>query len=128
MDYQIVNQNHETDIISSALIYMDTMNVNKTPLSQNTSSGPILAGSNDRLRLTSEDGNKLAYYEKATLELRNDVLEYIVDKYPPIQESFEPGKNVFLSYFSEYKKNNNLFRAHCNYRNEGPWHDWVMIR
>ena len=59
---------------------------------------------------------------------KNDVLQYIVDDYSPIQESFEPGKNVFLSYFSEYKINNNLFRAHCNYRSEGPWYDWVMIR
>ena len=80
------------------------MNINQTQLSQNTATGPILAGSNDRLRLTSEDGNKVEYYEKATLELRNDVLEYIIDNYSPIQESFEPGKNVFLSYFSEYKK------------------------
>jgi hypothetical protein len=29
---------------------------------------------------------------------------------------------------SEYKRGNNLFRAHCNYRNNGPWYDWVMIR
>ena len=107
---------------------METVNVNQTIISQNTVTGPISAGSNDRLRLTSEDGNKLAYYEKATLELRNDVLEYIVDTYSPIQESFESGKNVFLSYFSEYKKNNDLFRAHCNYRSEGPWYDWVMMR
>ena len=67
-----------------------------------------MAGSNDRLRLTIEDGNKVAYYEKANLELRNDLLEYIIDYYPPIQESLNPGKNVFLSYFSEYKKNNDL--------------------
>ena len=64
MDYQIANQSHETDIISSALNYMVTVNVEQTIISQNTSSGPILAGSNDRLRLTSEDGNKLAYYKK----------------------------------------------------------------
>ena len=97
------------------------MNVNQSPLSQNTSSGLILAGSKNRLKLTSEDGNKVAYYEKATLELRKDVLQYIVDNYLPIQESFKSGKIVFLSYFSAYKKNNDLFRAHCNYRNEGPW-------
>ena len=55
-------------------------------------------------------------------------MQCIIDKYPPIQESFESGKNVFLSYYSEYKKNNGLFRAHFNYRSEGPWYDWVMIR
>ena len=64
MDYQIAIQNHETDIISSALNYMETVNINQTLLSQQSATGTILAGSNDRLRLTSEDGNKLAYYEK----------------------------------------------------------------
>ena len=107
---------------------MDTVNINQTIISQQSATSPILAGSNDRLRLTSEEGNKVAYYEKANLELRNDVLEYIIDNYPPIQESFEPGKNVFVSYFFEHKKNNDLFRAHCNHRSEGPWYDWVMIR
>ena len=68
--------------MSSALNYMDTVNINQTIISQNTLSGPILAGSNDRLRLTSEDGNKLAYYEKVTLELRNDVLEYMMITHP----------------------------------------------
>jgi hypothetical protein len=29
---------------------------------------------------------------------------------------------------SEYKRRNNLFRAHRNYHNNGPWYDWVMIR
>ena len=48
---------------------MDTVNINQTPVSQNTQSGPILAGSNDRLRLTIEDGNKVVYY-KTTLELK----------------------------------------------------------
>ena len=70
---------------------MDTGNINQTPLSQHTITGPILAGSNNKLRLTIEDGNKVAYYEKSILELSNDVLQYIVDSYSPIQESFESG-------------------------------------
>ena len=64
MDYEIARQNHETDIISSALNYMNTVNINQTPLFQQSVTDPILAGSNDRLRLTIEDGNKVAYYEK----------------------------------------------------------------
>ena len=99
MDYQIANQNHETGIISCALNYMNTLNINQTPLSQHTATGPILAGSNDRLRLTSEDGNKLAYCEKGTLELRNDVLEYIVDAYSPIQEALSQGKYFLIILF-----------------------------
>ena len=86
------------------LIYKNTLNVNQTLLSQHTATGPILAGSNDRLRLTSEDGNKVAYYKKATLELRNDVLEYLINNYSPIQESFESGKNVSYHTFMNTRK------------------------
>ena len=30
--------------------------------------------------------------------------------------------------FLNTRNNNNLFRAHCNNRGQGPWYDWVMIR
>ena len=45
-----------------------------------------------------EDGNKVAYYEKTTLELRNNVLQYIGGAYSPIQERFESGK--MFSYYT----------------------------
>ena len=63
-----------------------------------------MAGFNNRLRLTIEDGSKVDYYEKVTLELRNDVLQYIVDIYSSIQERFESGKNVFYHTFLNTRK------------------------
>jgi hypothetical protein len=35
---------------------------------------------------------------------------------------------VSVNFYSEYKRNEQLFRCHPNYRSEGPWHDWVMVR
>ena len=44
---------------------MNIVNINQTLLSQHISTGPILAGSNDSLKLTIENGNKVAYYKKS---------------------------------------------------------------
>jgi hypothetical protein len=33
-----------------------------------------------------------------------------------------------LQITSEYKRGNETFRAHRNYRNNGPWYAWVMFR
>ena len=33
-----------------------------------------------------------------------------------------------LHISSEYKRGNDIFRAHRNYRHNGPWYDWVMFR
>jgi hypothetical protein len=33
-----------------------------------------------------------------------------------------------LQITSEYKHGNETFRAHRNYRDVGPWYDWVMFR
>jgi hypothetical protein len=30
--------------------------------------------------------------------------------------------------FTEYIRNGEIFRAHGNYRDNGAWHDWVMLR
>jgi hypothetical protein len=30
--------------------------------------------------------------------------------------------------FTEYKKDNNVFRAHPSYRSEGAWYDWALLK
>ena len=37
-------------------------------------------------------------------------------------------KHANLNYTSEYKRNGKIFRGHSNYKKQGKWHDWVMIR
>ena len=60
--------------------------------------------------------------------LNEETLNYLVSDYEPIQNTIKAGKTTFLSYYSEYKKDNKVFRAHSNYKKEGAWNDWVMIR
>lgn len=33
-----------------------------------------------------------------------------------------------ISMYTEYKRNDKIFRSHPDYRSEGEWHDWVMVR
>ena len=42
---------------------MNTANINHIPLSQQSATGSILAGFNNKLRLTIQNGKKIAYYE-----------------------------------------------------------------
>ena len=62
------------------------------------------------------------------MKLCKEALHYIVNEYPYIQDTVNAGDYTYLSYFSEYKQNNQLIHCHYNYRSEGPWYDWVMIR
>lgn len=39
------------------------------------------------------------------------------------------GQNyIEIQFSNEYQRNNTIFRSHPDYRSEGPWHDWVMIK
>jgi hypothetical protein len=33
-----------------------------------------------------------------------------------------------LQIISEYKHDNETIQAHCDYKNLGPWYDWVMFK
>ena len=70
----------------------------------------------------------MAFYTKGSMRLHHDALDFILNDYEPIQEVINTEECIDLSYFSEYKRNNELFRAHPNYKQEGEWYDWVMIR
>ena len=37
------------------------------------------------------------------------------------------GQTTTVQEFTEYKQNDEIFRAHPNYRQKGPWNDWAMI-
>jgi hypothetical protein len=46
-------------------------------------------------------------------ELQNKVIHVIPDKYLPV--------------LTAHKRGDNTFRAHPNYRGEGPWKDWALV-
>jgi len=37
-------------------------------------------------------------------------------------------KELTVPIYTEYKRHGDIFRCHPDYRSEGAWHDWVMIR
>ena len=43
---------------------------------------------------------------------------------------FPGGPSVFpgVHLGTEYKRTGTIFRGHADYRHEGPWYDWVMLR
>ena len=93
-----------------------------------TNTGPTLNSSSGFLRITNQNGKRIAIYTTNSMKLCKEALHYIVNEYPYIQDTINAGKNTNLFYFSEYKQNNQLICCHYNYRSEGPWYDWVMIR
>lgn len=38
------------------------------------------------------------------------------------------GEVHILTLFTEYRRDDSIFRSHPQYRSEGPWYDWVMLR
>jgi hypothetical protein len=62
-------------------------------------------------------------------------LQFLANQYgtqPSSNHNFVDNKSnpchSILKITSEYKHGNETFQAHRNYRNKGPWYDWVMVR
>ena len=128
LDYQIGSRFHETYLINTALQYMEPQHAGESMECKQKTEINKLRGSNGELRLMIKDNFRRALYKRKTMELTNKMLTYILEKYPPVQKRLKTEKYVDIKYFSEYKRNNELFRAHPNYKQEGKWYDWVMIR
>ena len=107
---------------------MDIITKNNILKSNQSNTGFTLNLSSGTLRITIHNGKKIAIYISNSMKLSKVALHYIVNDYAYIQETVKAGENTYLSYFSEYKQNNQLFFCHCNYRDQGLWYDWVMIR
>ena len=56
--------------------------------------------------------------------MSTETLDYIVNGYCVDLEM----NTCSLDYWSEHIKDGTLYRAHIDYRKQGPWYDWVMIR
>ena len=81
---------------------------------------PAYDGSgNPRPKLPFDDDDKM--FEQFALTMADmDDLEW-VQVNPTTQALTVP-------FFTEYKRQGDIFRCHPDYRSEGAWHDWVMIR
>ena len=71
-----------------------------------------------------QNNNRVAFYTNQNLKLSTETLDYIVNGYCVDLEM----NTCSLDYWSEHIKDGTLYRAHIDYRKQGPWYDWVMIR
>ena len=71
-----------------------------------------------------QNNNRVAFYTNQNLKLSTEILDYIVNGYCVDLEM----NTCSLDYWSEHVKDGTLYRAHIDYRKQGPWYDWVMIR
>jgi hypothetical protein len=66
--------------------------------------------------------NRPQYYQ-----LPEPLLQAIVhQRFMPLSRA-ERLIGKYINGFTEYHRNNTIFRAHPNYRNEKPWYDYVML-
>ena len=116
LDFQLALRNYETYLINAAFEYMnqDNLDENEEYFSQEK-----LKSTKGNLKLKIIDETKMAFYEQNSMKIPDDVLNFIVNEYEPIQESINSEEYIELKYFSEYKRNNKIFRAHPNYKQEG---------
>jgi len=60
-------------------------------------------------------------------KLQQPLLKMLVDKMFLTKDLNTQNKGIQLFGYTEYKRGKLTFRCHPNYRNEGPWFDYVLI-
>ena len=119
IDYQIASRTYENDIINNAAYSMDILTKDietKNPIKYRS----YIKFIKWFFMITNQNGKRIAIYTTDSMKLCKKALHYIVNEYPYIQEPLKAGENIYLSYFSEYKQNNQLICCHYNYRSKRP--------
>ena len=70
-------------------------------------------------------GKDYCTVEEATLsfQLQPGIVDHLQQKYADTLVESE----VSFSIFTEMYVNGELYRAHPNYQQRGPWNDWVIV-
>jgi hypothetical protein len=139
LDQQIANRASESFVIDYAYQRMTTGSEFVCP--QISADGESLQSSEGLLYVISQQsGGCVGRYESLTGTLdETDRLHEGAGQFLANHFGTQPACNdvvdkkgnachLIVHVTSEYKRGNILFRAHSNYRNNGPWYDWVMIR
>ena len=129
LDMQLAQRNYESYIIQRALQYMQPVVDQhkaylKTEGENKQTDGPTQMASKGRLKIKIQNNNRVAFYTNQNLRLSNETLDYIVNGYCVDLEL----NKCSIDYWSEHIKDGTLYRAHTDYRKQGPWYDWVMIK
>ena len=60
--------------------------------------------SSGTLRITIQNGKRIAIYITNSMKLNKEAIHYIVNEYSYIQETVNAGENIYLSYFLNISK------------------------
>jgi hypothetical protein len=139
LDWQISNRTHETSLINTAYHRMNCAFEDLGPYEPPPDFIGVStqAGKGRLFIYLDENGNFSARLHALTenMEVHTQAYEWVVNQLSNTETVAEatfdfdgnPAHNsIFM--FTEYIRNDMIFRAHANYRNTGPWHDWVMFR
>ena len=140
LDQQIANRASESFVIDYAYQRMATGPASVCPIiSVDGESVQSLKGL--LYVIVNENGGCIGRYQPTTgkLDVTNGLhegaLQFLANQYGTqpsskhnvMDNEGNPCHSV-LQITSEYRRGNETFRAHRNYRNKGPWYDWVMFR
>ena len=135
LDLQLAQRTYESFLINAAFDRMKSIEAHKPILicDRDVDFGIPMHASKGTLKIKVQDDKKQAYYEDGSMKLDIDAIQYLVDRYTKSfleTEDQEPGKvyKMRVTYYSEIRTPNGIFRAHFNYRQQYQWYDWVMIR
>jgi hypothetical protein len=93
--------------------------------------GVLFVDTHDNLPATPCFDRFLTKKENFSSEMIQFLVQHYASMPAPDIAPIGPGdkkfhRRLFLS--TEYKRAGTIFRAHANYRHNGPWYDWVMLR
>ena len=125
LDIQLAHRVYESYLVNTAYTQMQ-VNRNKTSVGKDKQplDGPTKNASTGQLKIKLINGEPVAMYTKKSMKLNKDTLNFLVKTYCCGSSQNE----TTISYFSEYKQGDKLYRGILNYRGQGPWFDWAMIR
>ncbi len=140
LDQQIANRASESYVIDYAYQRMATGSA--SVFAKILSDGESVQSSKGLLYvIVNDNGDCIGRYQPTTGNLdvtdglHEDALQFLANQYgtkPATNhnafDNYGTACHSVLQITSEYKRGNETFRAHRNYRNKGPWYDWVMFR
>ena len=108
-DFQLGKRNYESYILYTGIQYMETINPEFTLQCEEAPTDPKLSASNGILKFKIENDTEMSYYAKGTMKVNKEMLQFLLNDYAPVQEAFLTNNHIQLDYFSEYKRNNEVF-------------------
>jgi hypothetical protein len=134
-DWQVANRLVDKMVIDLALEYMDVKDdpdnsncndMRVPPLPHNTAIFEMHIRPID-LQMNTIDVVMAQQQKTSTFMPPHHVLEHLVDTCYPLLDRARLPEGVTITCFTELPLNDTIVRAHPNYKQDGPWFDYVMI-